>query len=468
MVQLRRRVRVADATAASWTVKTRSVWLGFAGLLFLMGILVVDSAHQWREVAFQSTELRVESRSRDAILDELRTDVYHAATLARDYVVEQDVNSAAEQKSELYRLRDRIEKALGRYEQAAPRSEAREIQDLRVHVASLWSSLAAALQWRDAERRKYGEAFLRDTIIPRRDEVVRLVRQVSTLNERDWLAGEDHMRSIQRGFRDRVAAISVLVLVLGAMVSIVVSSHVRRLEREAVNRFNEVQQARQDMKKLSDRLVATQEEERRSLSRELHDEVGQSMSALLVELGRLQSAAPNSALYREAFATVRKTAEDSVAKIRNMALLLRPSMLDEIGLVPALGWQAREVTRRTGLTVKLIADEIDETLPDSHRTCVYRVVQEALNNCVKHSQAKEVRVVINRDEHGLLVSVQDDGVGFDPRRDRGLGLLGMAERLARVGGRFQLESHPGEGTIVSVYLPVPEERAAATVEAGPA
>jgi signal transduction histidine kinase len=116
--------------------------------------------------------------------------------------------------------------------------------------------------------------------------------------------------------------------------------------------------------------------------------------------------------------------------------------------------------------VKLIADEIDDELPDSHRTCVYRVVQEALNNCVKHSRAKEVRVVINRDKHGLLVSVQDDGVGFDPQRDRGLGLLGMAERLARIGGRFQLESHPGEGTIVSVFLPVPEERLAATAMAG--
>jgi signal transduction histidine kinase len=334
MVHVHRRGPVAGAPAASRAAKTRSVWLGFAGLLFLMGILIFDSAHQWREVAFKSTELRVESRARDAILDELRTDVYHAATLARDYVVERDPDSAVEQKSELYRLRNRIEKALGRYEHAAPRSEAPEIQDLRIHVASLWSSLAAALQWRDADRRKYGETFLRDTIIPRRDEVVRLVRQVSTLNERDWLAGEDHIRSIQRGFRDRVAAISVLVLVLGAIVSVVVSSHVRRLEREAVDRFNEVQEARQDMKQLSDRLVAAQEEERRSLSRELHDELGQSLSAMLVELGRLQSAAPRGELYREAFAAVRKMAEDSVCKIRNMALLLRPSMLDEIGLVP--------------------------------------------------------------------------------------------------------------------------------------
>src|SRR6185436_7266138 len=97
--------------------------------------------------------------------------------------------------------------------------------------------------------------------------------------------------------------------------------------------------------------------------------------------------------------------EASVGMVRNMALLLRPSMLDDLGLVPALRWQAREVTRRTGLKVKIVADEIAEDLLDSHRTCVYRVVQEALNNCAKHARATQIRVVVRQDREGLSASV---------------------------------------------------------------
>jgi signal transduction histidine kinase len=133
-------------------------------------------------------------------------------------------------------------------------------------------------------------------------------------------------------------------------------------------------------------------------------------------------------------------------------------MLDELGLVPALRWHAREVARRTGLKVKMIAAELDDDLPESYRTCVFRVVQEALNNCVKHAQASEVRVMIHRDGDGLSISVQDNGVGFDPARNKGLGLLGMMERVNGVGGQFHIQSQPGHGTILSTYFQLENSR----------
>ena len=167
---------------------------------------------------------------------------------------------------------------------------------------------------------------------------------------------------------------------------------------------------------------------------------------------------------RDELASVRRLAEENVAKIRNMALLLRPAMLDELGLVPALRWHVREVARRTGLKVKLIADELNDDLPESNRTCIYRVVQEALNNCVKHSKASEVRVVIQRDGEGLSISVQDDGVGFDPAHNKGLGLLGMMERVSGVGGQFHIESQPGHGTILSTYFLLESNRCKAEQE----
>jgi signal transduction histidine kinase len=251
---------------------------------------------------------------------------------------------------------------------------------------------------------------------------------------------------------------SALALALAGILAIIVLRRVQRLETETDNRFHEVVVARSNLRRLSDRLVTAQEEERRNISRELHDDLGQAMSAMLIEFGRLESTISETDAQRERFASVRRMAEDNVAKVRNLALLLRPSMLDELGLVAALRWHAREVTRRTGLKVRMIADELDDDLPDSLRTCVYRVVQEALNNCVKHSKAVDARVVIRREQDGLSVFIEDNGVGFDPARDRGLGLLGMAERVSHFGGLFNIHSQPGQGTILTIYFPLESSR----------
>ena len=123
-------------------------------------------------------------------------------------------------------------------------------------------------------------------------------------------------------------------------------------------------------------------------------------------------------------------------EIRNMALLLRPSMLDDFGLVPALDWQAREIGKRTGLRVQ-VASEVAGELPEEHKTCIYRVVQEALNNCARHAQASAVQVAVRSEPAEILVTVQDDGSGFDTARVRGMGLLGMEERVRHLGGTFR-------------------------------
>jgi signal transduction histidine kinase len=137
-----------------------------------------------------------------------------------------------------------------------------------------------------------------------------------------------------------------------------------------------------------------------------------------------------------------------------MALLLRPSMLDDLGLVPALQWQAREVSKRTSVRVRVAAEGVSEDLPEDHKTCIYRVVQEALHNCVQHSQASMVRVNVQQEPGRILLAIQDDGKGFDPRQERGIGLLGMQERVSHLGGTFSVESLPGSGAMVCIVLPL--------------
>jgi signal transduction histidine kinase len=149
-------------------------------------------------------------------------------------------------------------------------------------------------------------------------------------------------------------------------------------------------------------------------------------------------------------------AEAALNVVRDLALLLRPSMLDDFGLVPALNWHAREMSKRTGLNVRIAADEASDDLPDEHKTCIYRVVQEALNNSARHANARNLQIVVRNEGFRVIFSIQDDGSGFDKRFVRGLGLLGMEERVRRLGGELRIESQMGRGTTISAELPLPE------------
>src|SRR5664279_4238255 len=128
-------------------------------------------------------------------------------------------------------------------------------------------------------------------------------------------------------------------------------------------------------------------------------------------------------------AEIKREVEHSISVVRNLALLLRPSMLDDLGLVPALQWQAREVSKRAGVWVKVTAEMVPDDLPEEHKTCIYRIVQEALHNCTQHAAARNVEVTVRQDTGGLTLSIRDDGRGFDARHERGMGLLGMEERV---------------------------------------
>src|SRR5260370_38982964 len=125
--------------------------------------------------------------------------------------------------------------------------------------------------------------------------------------------------------------------------------------------------------------------------------------------------------------SIAASAEQIVEAVRRIALSLRPSMLDDLGLVPALEWQAREVGNRTGLNVEVLAEESAGELPETHRTCIYRVAQEALQNCARHSAASRVWVGLQKAANTVSLPVEDDGNGFLVRRTKGLGLLGMGE-----------------------------------------
>lgn len=412
-----------------------TVFLGFTGLLLMMGALVVDSGRQLHDAAVNSSLLRKEYRERDALLDELRTNIHNVSTILRDHLLSPRETTDLKMIAELQDVRTRNEEILARYSARVSPAQRTNFQALRSRAGQYLDALLTAVGSSDARS------------LPQRGDLIRLASEISSLNQNDMNAGEERIEQLQARFEQRVASVSLAALVMSGILAVFVILRQQHLEREASKHLDQV-------RRLSNQLVTAHEEERRRISRELHDDIGQSMSAMLMDLGRLESRLVADDCCREILASVRRAAGENVARVRDMSLLLRPSMLDELGLVPALEWQVREVSRRHGLKVKMMSGDFDDDLPDAHRTCVYRIVQEALHNCVKHSHATEVRVALHRDHDSLVVSISDNGTGFDPKRQRGLGVLGMEERARRLGGAFSVESQPGGGTVVSLSLPL--------------
>ena len=239
-------------------------------------------------------------------------------------------------------------------------------------------------------------------------------------------------------------------------VSVLVISLTMRLEQKYEAEHQRVLTAQQDLKRLSARLVEAQEQERHNLSRELHDQVGQTLTAIKIDIARAeQKLEPAQTDVSERLRRARQGAEETLEIIRRLSMLLRPSMLDDIGLSAALSWYAKQFSESTGIRVSLSDDGSADRLPDSHKTSLYRIVQEALTNCARHAEARSAQIHLSSEEDRYLLSIEDDGKGFDLKnRPRGLGLIGIQERIDEMNGTLRVRSAPGSGTRISVEIPV--------------
>jgi signal transduction histidine kinase len=248
----------------------------------------------------------------------------------------------------------------------------------------------------------------------------------------------------------------VLAFGSGLLLASAGTAYILRLERQTRARYFELARSRHDLQELSAQLVDAQESERRTISRELHDEIGQSLGALLVEIGRLSAHSTSlEPAIRTQLEHMKSIAERSFQSVRNIALLLRPSMLDDLGLEAALEWLGREVSRNSQMEVTVESEDVPQDLPDAYKVCIYRLAQGALHNAARHSSARNATVRVKHSKQGIRLWVADDGRGFDPARTRGIGLLGMEERVKRLGGIFRIESQPGRGATITAELPPP-------------
>jgi signal transduction histidine kinase len=440
--------------AAGWS-KRAVLRAGYGAVIAVLVLSTVEAYRIQVGVSRQHLEIYRHFVEQEEALTTLRRNLWLAGNYVRDFFIQNTAEQGAVLVAQLQKLEQDNESAFRVLERAP--SHRAQVPVLRKSLGEFWTIGKQLPQTMLHAGNDAEIAFLQREVVPRRGELYNALREVTAADQRMLENSEGEFA----GTRRRAAEGLLLMLGLGVLLSVLVTRislrHADNLEREADRHFAAVEQAKQELQQLSARLLEIEEEGRRRLSRELHDEIGQSLALLQIEISHAQAllAAPHAEL-RDRLARARTLAERIVQSIRNISGLLRPALLDDLGLVPALQFQLEDFLRRSGIECEFTEDGVEDRLPDAVKTCVYRVVQEALHNCEKHSGARKVRVTVRQLDECLLAEVEDDGRGFasNAQRSTGLGLLGMRERTANAGGSLMIDSAPGQGTRIALRIPL--------------
>lgn len=402
---------------------------------------------------------QIESIERDHVadhqsLDQLRQEILNRSALLREYLAtDRPERVRIELEAQQHRIEgilDRIANGGGTAESDRPgRGEA--LRRLRESLAADWQATGEVLAWPVEQRR--ARVVLSAPHLADRDQLSRLVLDVARFQRAEHTQEFARIASRRRAVRATLLAFGLSALGGALLLSFFTVSRVRRLERENAAARQELLRGQEEMRLLSSRLAEELERERKALSRELHDEIGQTLTALRLELRRLELLREKPRAFGERLSEIRGLIDGAVRSARTIAMGLRPPMLDDCGLDEALRYQARDFSSRTGIPAAVEVSGDCEPIPDTVRTALYRIAQEALTNCARHSLARHVWISLESDSRHIRLRVRDDGVGLPSTRKPGLGLISMTERAREVGGVIIFSSEPGEGFHLNVELP---------------
>jgi signal transduction histidine kinase len=441
--------------------KRRVLRTGFG---IVIGLLILSTISAYRiQESFSARTVAIHHRyvQQQDIITNLRRVLWVSGIYARDFFLNTRTDRAEVYLRQLKSLRrdtDALFIDLRRL-----RGVDQVTKELEGKFEDMWLTLTSSAATGITDSEEY--TFVQEEIVPRRDAAGVLLRQLEKANEHSLTESEEEFATSRHAASRRLLMLLGFGLLIGSLVTAYSLKYSENLEQQASSQLNEVSKAKLDLERLSARLMEIQEEERTRLSRELHDEIVQTLAVLKIEITQAQGIpAQRLPEIREHLARARDLAERTLKTVRNITLLLRPSLLDDLGLGPALQWQGEDFRRRTGIVCDVTEQGLQDDLPDAVKTCVYRVTQEAMHNCEKHADATRVCVSVVQTSRQLTVEVQDDGVGFQQTPEETgnalatmhFGVLGMRERAASLGGKLTLESAPGKGTTVLLEIPLTE------------
>jgi signal transduction histidine kinase len=424
---------------------TFGIWL-FAGYYFTRRI---------SEVERQAAGINARYMQAQELLSSVRAQVLLGSVYVRDALLDPDPESARAYRRQVEDTHRTVSQSLQQYvpvlDSPAEREQVgrlhQEIDEFRRTMLEVLATDSRT--WPDRAR-----TLLRTEIVPKRQLVIRVSEDVQALNRNAFVTQQSDIARIYGGTQRRLWESLGFALISSFGVALWATLYATRLEKRLrQQRLTEVQNTR-ELQHLSAKLITAQEEERRTIARELHDEVGQVLTAIKVELAVAERTLQAGGGAADILHSARSITEGALTTVRDLSHLLHPALLDDLGLPAAIEWYLRSFGRRHDIRADVIHDRMDQRLAPEIETAAYRIVQEALTNVAKHARASTCRVYLQRLPNTLLITVEDNGAGFDPAGDRpGLGLVGIRERASQLRGTVRLESTPGKGTRLTVELP---------------
>ena len=435
--------------------------LGFAGVFLLWLVSAFALVQRMADADERGQEIRSRFIHNDQLLSLITTRTMQSSMAFRDAVLSA-VPAGPPLEKELIGIRDELERALDDYE---PRDTSKTEGDhwlrLQIELRSYWDSVLFEFSRTNALGGAASRAALNDAIIPKRESIIRILDQIHTVNDDAFQQEQEELGDLRGGLRAQVWQTSAIAGLLGIGIAFLSTRYAARLEaRIREQHAHEIEQ-KGELERLSKRLILAQESERRRLARELHDEIGQALGAIKLELAVAERKLQTTG--GEALAEARAITDQALQSVRELSQLLHPSMLDDLGLPDTANSYLQHFARRTGVRAELAVQDLNGRLTPDVEVCAYRVIQEAVTNVGRHAAASSCRVRLARRANALRVTIDDDGRGFDAgspagdRAPRGLGLVSVRERVTGLGGTLTVESHPGHGTHLVAEIPLAGE-----------
>jgi len=393
-------------------------------------------------------------------LSNIRLNVLMASVAFRDALLDPDPGNMSRYRSQLERSYTTLDALLRAYKPVSDAPKDREqFARLESEVDAYRRSMLDVLASDRKEWLVEARNVLSRRVTPRRDIIIAVSEGVQSLNRAAYVEQQSEIGNVYRSVQRDLWQVLGLALAIGVAVAILAVAYAGRLERRLRRQMAKDVELAHDLQELSAKLVSVQEQERRHIARELHDEIGQALTAVKVELALAQRTIDGAKEPTDMLQAARRITDGALHQVRDLSYLLHPAALDEFGLVPAVDAHIKRFSKRHEIAAELSHANMSSRLAPETEAAAYRIIQEALNNVAKHATATECRVCLARQQDTLRIVVEENGIGFDasaPRSPdrRGLGLIGIRERAAHLNGTVLIESVRGRGTRIMVELPV--------------
>jgi signal transduction histidine kinase len=466
--------RAADSTNRRPTIRV-VLFVGFGLTLGLWLFAGFQFTRQMAAVEAEATAVNIRYMRAQELLATVRAQILLGSVYVRDSLLSSDPAVIEDNRRRLAETYRAINAALSQYVPVldSPVDERDEIANLGREIEEYRITMERVLASTPSPSPRVARRLLNEEVVPRREQVIDLSEEVQALNRSTFVRQQDIVGRLYRSTQQQTWRQLGLVLAVSLGIALLAALYSGRLERRIRQHTATEIAARTELQHLSARLLSVQEEERRGIARELHDEVGQALTALKVELAMAQRALVSEGRTVPPIESAKTIADGMLHVVRNLSHLLHPALLDDLGLLAAIEAYARDFGVRYGIAVDVVSAGAVRRLAPPVETAAYRIIQEALTNVARHSQASACRVRIACDANVLEILVEDNGVGFDVlsrsqnQPAGGLGLLGIRERALEAGGQFELDSTIGGGTRLRVRMPARsrEERLAPASDA---